>query len=193
MPGVTYMYFSKYQDMAYLNSQGRKWLHEFFQPEMYNKYLKHVEQHLKEYYSEEYARNIFFSAVFNLGYIGRKNCSGKDIAQIARRLRRIEPPDRGAGVKNSGSPKKLVHPFGWPWEYVVLDEFLECNVRPLVGDDPLTPSEQMDELMTARRERKQGRWARKDQNIGSRPYEIPGHSGVQEYAVYINSLGKYFD
>lgn len=132
------MDYKKYEDMAYGNPRGKKWLAGIHSPEIWPRWVKEVEGRsdprlLKLMDLEEHAERIITEAVWYLGFVKRLN--DREVKRCAWRLRR--PPDRGDGGEEEKLPPRI-----WsgmlsrmPWEFLWLDDFLEYWVRPLVGPD----------------------------------------------------------
>ena len=129
------MDYKKYEDMAYGNPRGKKWLEILHSPEIWPRWVKEVEGHadkrlLKLMSAEEHATRIITEAVWYLGFVQRLN--DRELKRCALRLRR--PPDRGDGVDEERITPRIWS--GWlnriPWEFIWLDDFLEYWVRPLV-------------------------------------------------------------
>lgn len=114
---------SKYQDMAYRNSLGKKWLETLKRPDIWNKWETKVRNRGKRPQDETYAHRILVEAIWIFGY------TKKPTAFAAYRLRR---PGEGGFKKrfNKGtadflSSRNL-------WEFQELDDFLERYVRPIM-------------------------------------------------------------
>lgn len=131
------MDYKKYEDMAYSNPRGKKWLAAIHSPEIWPRWVKEVEGRadprlLKLMDVEDHAERIITEAVWYLGFVKRLNA--REVKRCAWRLRR--PPDRGDGVDVEKLPPRIwsgmLHRI--PWEFLWLDDFLEYWVRPLVGE-----------------------------------------------------------
>ena len=132
------MDYKKYEDMAYNNPQGKKWLETLHSPEIWPRWVKDVSERsrpelIQVIGAETHADRIVTIAIWHLGY-AKDLPKGSTLLRCARRLRR--PPDRGVGVVEGGG--SLGNGYGIynriPREIMWLDDFLEYWVRPLVGE-----------------------------------------------------------
>lgn len=124
----------KYKDMAYNNSLGKRWYDALFREDIWDMWIQYVKQNErapKVERTKDYAHRIIIEAVWHLGYA---EDIGNSIAmsRCARRLRK--PPERGAGVDKKGASWATsdTQVYQIPWEFRILDEFLENIVRPLI-------------------------------------------------------------
>jgi hypothetical protein len=130
------MDYKKYEDMAYSNPRGKKWLEALHSPEIWSRWVKDVSERSRPELiqimgAEAHADRIVTTAIWHLGF-AKDLSQGNTLLRCARRLRR--PPDRGDGVIKGGG--SIGEGYGMynriPREIMWLDDFLEYWVRPLV-------------------------------------------------------------
>ena len=124
---------TKYADMAYLNSSGRKCLKALTRDDIWKLWDKKLKGHAfyRGPLPEDYPWRVLIEAIWHLGYA----CDWKNKSEMVRCAHRLRhPPEEGAGVVYSGASRadldmKVGHT---PWELVEFDAFLEYYVRPLL-------------------------------------------------------------
>ena len=116
------MDIKKYRDMAYQNSLGQKWLQNFFDPPIWDKWTDfcRMRAQAKGYTvdPEIYARKIFTAALWYLGYIGYV-ADGDEVAGMLH-------TEGGRGTQWDERHRLG----GFPTEFLDLDNFLETYCSP---------------------------------------------------------------
>ena len=122
---------TKYVNMVYNNSEGKKWWRVLQRPDIWAKWDKKVQSHAHKTQLKDYAQRILIEALWHFGY-AQDYTDVRAMARCARRLR--QPPETGAGELKTGVYRceRDLAVRSIPWELQELDDFLEYYVRPLV-------------------------------------------------------------
>lgn len=130
------MNYQKYKDMALTNPIGKVWLRTIHKKEVWSRWIAKVAQlGLSQRPLHDYSDAILIEAIWHLGF-AEDMCSGNAgiCENCAARLRgtsRREGLGSGDDVgSGEGALDKSL--FGMPWEFQVLDDFLEHEVRPQI-------------------------------------------------------------
>lgn len=130
------MNYQKYKDMALTNPIGKVWLRTIHKKEIWSRWVAKVAQlGLSQRPLHDYADAILIEAIWHLGFAGDMRGGNEGICEnCAARLRgtsRREGLGSGSDVgSGEGASDKSL--FGMPWEFQVLDDFLEHEVRPQI-------------------------------------------------------------
>lgn len=130
------MNYQKYRDMAFTNPIGKVWLRTIHKREVWERWVAKVAQlGLSQRPLCDYADAILIEAIWHLGFAGDMRSSSTGICEnCTARLRGTSRREGmvlggGAGSGEGSLDKNL---FGMPWEFQVLDDFLENEVRPQI-------------------------------------------------------------
>lgn len=125
----------KYEDMAYMNERGITWLKTLGREDIWVKWVSRIERSMQGMKvlgkAEDYAKRILIEAIWHQGY-AKDTTSARNMARCTRRLR--QPRDRGEGADLRGFNNTALDldSQAVPREFIILDEFLENIVRPLL-------------------------------------------------------------
>lgn len=126
------MNYQKYRDMAFTNPIGKVWLRTIHKKEVWSRWVAKVAQlGLSQRPLHDYAGAILIEAIWHLGFAGDMRSGNTGICEnCAARLRGTSRREGLGGGSGEGALDKSL--FGMPWEFQVLDDFLEHEVRPQI-------------------------------------------------------------
>ena len=122
---------TKYADMAYLNSSGRKWLKALTRDDIWKLWDKKLKGHAfyRGPLPEDYRWRVLIEAIWHLGYA----CDWKNKSEMVRCAHRLRREgDRALKLWNLPLGPTDLRLSSLPWELCALDDFLERHVRPLL-------------------------------------------------------------
>lgn len=127
----------KYVDMAYSNPRGIEWLNLIHTPKMWYRWSKKVLENTSMKWAIDHNRpkKILTAAIWHFGY-AHDSPNSEVLRRTVHRLRRGEaPPEWGEGVfkKSVRNLNVEFSIYGMPLEFWLLDNFLEYEIRPLMG------------------------------------------------------------